>query len=342
MSTNFTSLRKNRAANLEKLKQQVKSEGQKGGQDPRIWKLTVDPKTKIGFAVLRFLPPPVNEELSYVRFHEHGFKVGSNYYIENCPTTLGGKPCPVCKDNSKHWDTGLESEKNIARDRKRHQRFMSNVLIIKDPAHPENEGKVFLYKYGPKIYEKINDLLNPSDPSEPVINPFDFWEGCDFKLKSQALGDFQNYDKSSFSDPSELFEGDDEAKEEVWKQQYSLAEFVAEDKFKSYDVLEARFNDVINGRSSRPQTAEDAIKAARPTASDIDEVSGAVDSDDETSSLKSKMRASKPAPKATPKAEAKTPSKPAPKKAKSVDTDDDATTDDDDDIRALFKNVMDN
>lgn len=264
MATNFTSLRNNRKTLLTKLAEEVKKTNSKSGADERFWKLTVDAKTKIGYAKIRFLPAPKGEEIPWARVFSHGFKTESgSWFIENCPTTLADRPCPVCKGNNKLWNSGIESDKNIARDRKRKQSYISNILVLEDPAHPENNGKVFLYKYGPKIHQKIMELLEPQFPDQKPANPFDLWEGCDFKLKSQNVAGYQNYDKSEFTEPSELFEDDDKAKETTWDGEFSLTEFTAENQFKDYDELEKRFTRALSGDSGdAPRTAEESIERA--------------------------------------------------------------------------------
>lgn len=271
MATNFTSLRNSRKDLISKLAAEVKKTANpgKGGADERFWKLSVDAKTGIGFARVRFLPAPKNEDLPYARVFSHGFQgPAGGWFIENCPTTLDGRLCPVCKENNKLWNSGIETDKSIARDRKRKLTYISNVLILEDPAHPENEGKVFLFKYGKKIFDKINELLEPQFPDQKPANPFDFWEGCDFKLKAQKKDGYQNYDKSEFVDPSELFEGNDSKKEAIWEQEHSLTAFVKEDQFKSYDELTKQFVRAVTGdEGGRPETADQIIKreAALPT-----------------------------------------------------------------------------
>jgi gp32 DNA binding protein like len=265
MASNFSSLRKNRNDLLTKLAQTAKDQSSNkfAGDDERFWKLTTDQKTGFGYARLRFLPPAKNEEISWARLFSHGFQGPSgSWYFENCPTTHNNRPCPVCKQNNALWNTGVEADKDVARTRKRKLNYISNVLIIEDPAHPENNGKVFLFKYGKKIHEKIMELIEPQFPDSQPSNPFDMWEGADFKLKAAKVGGFPNYDKSSFADQSELFANDPqkEAKqEEVWNQERSLAEFTAEDQFKTYEALEQRFN-IVMGGSDAPRRAADAIE----------------------------------------------------------------------------------
>jgi len=261
MASNFSSLRNARKNSLETLNKQIKDESSKVAQDERFWKLTVDPKTKVGYARIRFLMPPKGEDLSWVRLFTHGFQL-NGWFIENCPTTFGQQACPVCKDNNRLWNSGVESDKAIARDRKRKQVFISNILVLEDPAHPENNGKNFLFKYGPKIHEKIQELINPQFPDQKAMNPFDFWEGADFKLKSALVKGYQNYDKSEFSDAAPLAygKGKDADYEELWEKEYSLNAFVAPDQFKTYEELEKRFLKVLHGNDA-PKTAEEAMKS---------------------------------------------------------------------------------
>lgn len=309
-STNFSSLRASRQAALAKLNDELKKDNTKQGADERFWKLTVDPKTKVGYARLRFLPAPVGEDVPWQRIFSHAFKLNGGWFIENCPTTLGQRPCPVCKDNSKLWNgdgADKDGSQDVARERKRKLQFISNVLVIEDPAHPENNGKVFLFKYGKKIQEKIQELVNPSFPDKKPSNPFDMWNeddagGSDFKLKAQQKDGYQNYDKSEFTDPKELFPGDDKAKEKVWGEEYPLLAFIAEDQFKSYEDIEKRFNKVLTGeRDGAPRTAADAVKNEQPTPEDAASLAADIDAR-ETSDAK-KTRKSKPKAPVVPRAD---------------------------------------
>lgn len=276
MSSNFTSLRSSRTSLLSQLAAAVKQETAKGGgADERFWKLSVDQKTKNGYARIRFLPAPKGEEIPWVRVFSHAFQgPGGSWFIENCPTTLG-RTCPICQENSKFWNTGIDADKEVARKRKRKLQFISNILVIEDPAHPENNGKTFLYKYGAKIQGKITELLEPEFPDQKPANPFDLWEGCDFKLKSAHVAGYQNYDKSSFDDPKELFPGDDAKKEKLWEAEYPLAEFVDEKQFKTFEELAERLNKALTGSATGPKTVEEAVKQAAPTLQDAKDLSGA-------------------------------------------------------------------
>jgi hypothetical protein len=180
-----------------------------------------------------------------VKYFSHGFKgpVGNKWYIENCRTSIGGKD-PVADANNVLWETGLEANKNLARERKRRLHYVSNILILDDPENPENEGKVFLFKYGKKIFDKINDLMHPEFDDEVPVNPFDFWGGANFKLRIRKVDGFTNYDKSEFEPPSTL-KDDDEEMEKIWSVEYPLLPFLHEDNYKSYTDLKKKFEDVI-------------------------------------------------------------------------------------------------
>jgi len=239
----FKEMKKNRMANLESLSKQVSKLAEKPSyEDERIWKLERD-KTGNGYAVIRFLPAAANEDVPWVRIWTHGFKGPGGWYIENSLTTIG-KDDPVSKANTALWNSGIDSDKNIARERRRKLNYYSNIYIVEDSMNPDNEGKVFLFRYGKKIFEKITGVMNPEFADETPLNPFDFWEGANFKMKMRQVEGFPNYDKSEFTDVTPL--SDDEKKmEDVWSQQYPLNEIIEEKNFKNYAELEARFNTVI-------------------------------------------------------------------------------------------------
>ena len=239
----FKEMKKNRMANLESLSKQVEKLAEKPSyEDERIWKLERD-KSGNGYAVIRFLPAAPEEDVPWVRVWTHGFKGPGGWYIENSLTTLG-KDDPVSKANTALWNSGIDSDKNIARDRRRKLNYYSNIYVVEDSLNSENEGKVFLFRYGKKIFEKITGVMNPEFQDETPINPFDLWEGANFKIKMRQVDGFPNYDKSEFTDICPLAE-DEKKLEEVWKSQYSLSEIVDEKNFKSYAELESRFNTVI-------------------------------------------------------------------------------------------------
>ena len=236
----------------EKLK---KGGGESSYEDNRIWKPTLD-KSSNGYAVIRFLPASEGEDLPWIRQFSHGFQGKGGWYIENCPTTIGGK-CPVCEANNEMWNSGIESNKNIARDRKRKLSYISNILVISDPSAPQNEGKVFLYKYGKKIFEKIEEKMHPQFHDEEAVNPFDYWKGADFKLKVRKVDGYVNYDKSEFAAPMPLFGGDDSKLEAIWKTQYPLKDFTNPKEYKGYDELKRKFDMVLSGGSNAPKRAEE-------------------------------------------------------------------------------------
>ena len=225
-----------------------KPQEKKSYVDERIWKPVMD-KSGNGFAVIRFLPAPEGEDLPWAKVWSHAFQGPTGqWYIENSLTTLGQND-PVSEMNSAYWNSGVESDKEIARRQKRKLQYFSNILVVKDSANPENEGKVFLYRFGKKIFDKCMEAMQPAFEDETPLNPFDFWKGADFKLKLRTVEGYWNYDKSEFDSPSPLFD-DDEKIEEVWKKQYSLAEFTAATNFKSYDELKNRMNMVLAGTTT--------------------------------------------------------------------------------------------
>ena len=210
--------------------------------DDRFWRPELD-KSGNGYAVVRFLPAPEGEDLPWARIWNHGFQGPGGWYIENSLTTLGQKD-PVSEHNSTLWNSGIEANKEVARKQKRRLNYTANVYIIKDPAHPENEGTIKLYRFGKKIFDKINDLMNPEFEDESPVNPFDLWAGANFKMKIRKVEGYSNYDKSEFEAPSALLEDDDKM-EEIWKSENSLKELVSEDKFKSFDELKTKLERVL-------------------------------------------------------------------------------------------------
>ena len=213
-------------------------------QDDRLWKPELD-KTGNGYAVLRFLPATSGEDMPWVRLWSHAFQGPGGWYIENSLTTLGHKD-PVSEENTRLWNTGVESDKGIARNRKRKLSYYSNVLIVSDPAHPENEGQVKLFKFGKKIFDKITEAMQPEFDDETPINPFDFWKGANFKLKIRKVDGFWNYDKSEFEGVSAIADNDDSIKA-IWEKQYPLKPFLDASNFKSYEELKEKLNRVITG-----------------------------------------------------------------------------------------------
>jgi len=253
----FAALKQNRNKALEKIIQKsTETNREESITDDRFWVPSVDPKTELGSATIRFLPTADGDDAPWVKVMHHAFKGPTGkWFIEECPTTIG-KECPVCKLNSELWESGQKDE---VRKRKRQVKYISNVYIIKDPKNPENEGKVKLFKYGKQIFDKILAVINPEFEDEDPINPFDFWEGCDFRLKiSKNEGGYRTYEKSSFDSPSVLGGFDDEQLEKIWNQQYPLREFLDPSRFKSTAELERRLQIVLDDRGVAT-TIEDAI-----------------------------------------------------------------------------------
>lgn len=245
----FAKLKKNRSSieQLTKAIESTQSNAEAGSKDDtRFWQPTAD-KAGNGMAIIRFLPAPAvdgDDALPWVRVFHHGFQGPGGWLIDNCLTTSNDK-CPVCEHNSTLWNSGIESNKEIVRKQKRKLTYIANILVISDPAHPENEGQVKLYKFGKKIFDKISEAMNPEFADETPVNPFDLWEGANFKLKIRQVEGYRNYDKSEFSDASAVMDGDDEKLEKLWKSEYSLKEFTDKSNFKSYDQLKQRLEKVL-------------------------------------------------------------------------------------------------
>lgn len=265
--TSFDALKKNRKKSLDKLKDQIDKMSTKSYADPnaeKFWKPTRD-KAGNAFAIIRFLPgtDPTGEEAPFVRTWDHGFQGPTGlWYIEKSLTTIN-KPDPVSELNTQLWNSGIDADKEQARKQKRRLKYVSNIYVIKDSANPENEGKVFLYEYGKKIYDKINDAMFPQYEDEEAVNPFDMWEGANFRLKIRMFEGYPNYDKSEFDSPTTLFEDDDKL-EQVFNQQHSLKELIDEKNFKTYDELKAKLHRVLNLSGS-------AVDATRTAEDDLDQ-----------------------------------------------------------------------
>ena len=238
---------------------------EKSGPDERLWKPEVD-KAGNGYAVIRFLPAPNEEDLPWAQVWTHAFQGPGGWYIENSLTTLGKKD-PVSDLNRELWNSGGEgsAERNQARNQKRKLNYYSNIYVVKDSANPENEGKVFLYRYGKKIFDKIMESMKPAFEDETPINPFDFWKGADFKLKITKVAGFWNYDKSEFDASSTLGDFSDKELEGIWKQQHSLAAYTADDQFKSYDELKERLERTLKGNYSANVEEEQYEELQAPT-----------------------------------------------------------------------------
>jgi hypothetical protein len=233
----------------EKLVKEVEKMNTSGGSsDDRLWSLTVD-KAQNGYAVIRFLPAPDGEDLPFVKVYSHAFQGPGGWLIDQCATTLNQK-CPVCEHNGQLWNSGVDANKEVARKQKRKLTYVSNIYVVKDPANPENEGRVFLYKYGKKIFDKLTAAMQPEFEDEEAIDPFDFWKGANFKLKAKNVAGYRNYDSSEFAAPGALLD-DDDALEALWKKQYSLNEFIAPDQFKSYEEMKKRLDSVMGSKGSR-------------------------------------------------------------------------------------------
>lgn len=251
--TDFAALKKNRSKSLDKLNQQLEKIQTKSYSDPnegKFWKPVRD-KAGNGFAIIRFLPAPQGEEMPFVRIWDHGFQGPTGlWYIENSLTTLGNDD-PVSEFNSKLWNTGIDADKEQARKQKRRLKYVSNIYVVKDSANPENEGKVFLYQFGKKIFDKLNDLMNPSFEDEDPVNPFDLWEGANFRLKIRQFEGYPNYDKSEFDAPTPLFDDDSEM-EGVWTQEHSLDEVIDPKNFKPYNELKTKLYRVLDITADAP------------------------------------------------------------------------------------------
>ena len=239
-SSNFDKITKALETNLNPEDKSNKSKY----QDDRFWKPELD-KTGNGYAVIRFLPAAEKEEMPWQRVWSHAFQDKGGWYIENSLTTLNTKD-PVSEDNTRLWNTGVDSDKDIARKRKRKLSYYSNIYMVSDPKHPENEGKVFLFRYGKKIFDKISEAMQPQFEDEKAINPFDFWKGANLKLKIRKVDGYWNYDKSEFEGVKPLAK-DDENIKAIWSKQYPLKSFVAPSNFKTYDELKEKLNRVIMG-----------------------------------------------------------------------------------------------
>jgi len=246
MTSSFDQLKKSRTSQFEKLTQAAEklsnNAPQGGGADDRFWKPTVD-KAGNGSAIIRFLPASADEDVPFVRYWDHGFQGPGGWYIEKSLTSIGEED-PVSQYNSKLWNSGSDADKEIARKQKRRLHYVSNIYVVSDPGNPANEGKVFLYEYGKKIFDKINDLMHPQFEDEDAVNPFDLWEGANFRLRIRQVEGYRNYDKSAFDSPSQLADDDSEL-ESIWKSEHSLSEFLDRKNFKSYEELQARLFRVL-------------------------------------------------------------------------------------------------
>jgi len=287
MSSTFSQLKKSSDSslgNLTKELNKLNDSQNNNGPDERFWKLTVD-KVQNGHAVIRFLPASKGESVPWVRMFSHGFQGPGGWYIEKSLTTINKKD-PVSEYNTKLWNSGIESDKELARKQKRKLQYVSNIYVVSDPSNPDNEGKVFLFQYGKKIFDMINDKMNPEFDDETPVNPFDLWSGANFRLRARKVAGFRNYDKSEFDTASPLL-GDDDELEKVWNTQYSLEELVAPDQFKSYDELKTRFEKAIGVAESMTSvsSSEDSGYDEVP-ASNYEEPASSDEDDDQLSYFK--------------------------------------------------------
>lgn len=259
MAIDFASLKRNRKESLDKIVSETTKLTTSGApeEDKRFWTPTVD-KAGNGYAVIRFLPAPQGEDIPWVRIFNHGFQGPGGWYIENSLTTLNKKD-PVSEYNTMLWNSGIEANKEQVRKQKRRLTYIANIYVVKDPSEPSNEGKVFLFKFGKKIFDKLNEAMNPEFEDEASMNPFDLWTGANLKLKIRNVEGYRNYDKSEFDNPAPLFEDDDKL-EGVWKQEHSLAKFLEADNFKSYDELKSKLDRVL-GLTGNPNAAKNVADA---------------------------------------------------------------------------------
>ncbi len=251
----FSALKRSSQSDLTNLRDAIQKTESQGGNnnDENIWKPEVDASGN-GYAIIRFLPAPAGEELPWAKLWTHGFQGPGGWYIEKSLTTLNQKD-PVSDMNSRLWNSGDDDDKTIVRQRKRRLEYYSNILIISDPKNPSNEGKVFLYRYGKKIFGKIQEAMNPEFEDETPLNPFDFWKGADFRLKIRNLDGYRNYDKSEFDTQSNLHDGDDAKLEETWKAEHSLKPFTDPNEFKTYKELEEKLHRVLGIEDANLGTA---------------------------------------------------------------------------------------
>ena len=274
--SDFSALKRNRNTfdSLKKAMEAPSSNAEAGSKDDtRFWQPEVD-KAGNGMAVIRFLPAPAadgDDALPWVRVFNHGFQGPGGWYIENSLTTLNQKD-PVSEYNSILWNSGIEANKEIARKQKRRLTYISNILVVSDPKNPENEGQIRLYKFGKKIFDKISEAMNPEFADETPLNPFDFWEGANFKIKIRQVEGYRNYDKSEFDSITPV-DGDDDKLEAIWKKEYSLKEFLEPKQFKAYDTLKAKLDKVLglDGVAPVKTKAEDTILTPAKSAPSLNE-----------------------------------------------------------------------
>ena len=278
----FSSLKKQSSLGslTSKLVKEIeKTNTTKGGADERLWKPELD-KSGNGYAVIRFLPATDGEDLPWAKVYSHAFQGPGGWYIENSLTTLGAKD-PVSEYNRDLWNSGNDGDKDVVRRQKRKLSYYANIYVVKDPVNPHNEGGVFLFKFGKKIFHKLTAAMQPEFEDETPINPFDFWQGANFKLKIRKVDGYWNYDKSEFDAPSPLLD-DDDALEALWKKEYPLADFTAQSNFKSYEDLERRLKSVLGQKQAqRPRIDEEVVQEDDPTPVAAAAVASAPDADED-------------------------------------------------------------
>ena len=278
----FSSLKKQSSLGslTSKLVKEIeKTNTTRGGADERLWKPELD-KSGNGYAVIRFLPAPDGEDLPWAKVYSHAFQGPGGWYIENSLTTIGGKD-PVSEYNRDLWNSGNEGDKDVVRRQKRKLSYYANIYVVKDPVNPHNEGGVFLFKFGKKIFDKLTAAMQPEFEDETPINPFDFWQGANFKLKIRKVDGYWNYDKSEFDAPAPLLD-DDDALEALWKKQFSLADFTAQSNFKSYEDLERRLKSVLGQKQAqRPRLDEEVVEEDDPRPTAVAAVTAAPDADED-------------------------------------------------------------
>jgi len=259
----FKSL-KSQGSLLSKLNAELnKTEGKSGYIDERLWKPTMG-KDGVGSAVIRFLPCAEGNEMPWAKVWSHAFQGPGGWYIENSLTTLGQQD-PISELNRQLWNSGIDSDKEVARKQKRKLSYYSNVYIIKDPANPQFEGRVMLYKYGKKIHDKIIEQMQPEFDDQQAIDPFDFWKGADFNLRLKKVAGYWNYDSSAFARPSTLGGFDDGKLESIYDQMHDLNEFTNSKNFKTYAELQTRLNAVLNTRPVAPEVRDEEMEYDDPT-----------------------------------------------------------------------------
>ena len=290
----FANLKSSRGSSIDQLVKAAEAVSTKtetkSYADDRFWKPTQD-KAGNGYAVIRFLPAKEGEDLPWVRYWDHGFKGPTGlWYIENSLTSIG-QPDPVSESNGLLWNSGREEDKQTARDRKRRLHYVSNIMVVSDSANPEAEGKVFLYKFGKKIFDKIMDQMQPQFADEEPVNPFDFWEGADFKIKIRKVEGWTNYDKSEFAAPAAVAGGDEEALEGIYNKLYSLSEFTNPEHYKTYAELKAKLNRVLGVDAGATMAPEDMQYAPAPSekVAEPEPVATAEGNEDDTLSYFAKL-----------------------------------------------------